>query len=45
MSKIGRPGIDGQEVLVKIPTDLLTELDEVWPKLGSACADKFKGKG
>ena len=32
MSKIGRPGIDGQEVIVKLPKDLLAEIDELWPK-------------
>jgi len=41
MSKIGRPGIDGQEVLVKIPSDLLKELDEVWPKVGSASRNDY----
>lgn len=32
MAKVGRPGIEGPEVLVKIQKDLLAELDEVWPK-------------
>ena len=38
MAKIGRPGIDGQEVMVKIPKDLLAEIDELWPK--SQCVSR-----
>lgn len=41
MSKIGRPGIDGQKVLVKIQKELLTEIDQVWPKIGYASRNDF----
>ncbi|MCX7914372.1 MAG: ribbon-helix-helix domain-containing protein [Thermodesulfovibrionales bacterium] len=30
--KVGRPGIEGQKLLVKIPKDLLAQVDEAWPK-------------
>jgi len=41
MSKVGRPGIDGQEVLVKVPQDLLDEVDGLWPKVGSGSRNDF----
>ncbi len=41
MSKVGRPGIDGQEVLVKVPQELLDEVDELWPRVGSGSRNDF----
>jgi len=41
MSKVGRPGLDGQEVLVKVPQDLLDEVDGLWPKVGSGSRNDF----
>ena len=41
MAKVGKPGFEGQEVLVKIPKDLLKDLDEVWPKVGSASRNDY----
>ncbi len=41
MSKVGRPGIDGQEVLVKVPQELLDEVDGLWPKVGSGSRNDF----
>ena len=41
MSKIGRPGIDGQEVLVKVPQGLLDEVDELWPKARCVSRNDF----
>ncbi|MEM4204298.1 MAG: ribbon-helix-helix domain-containing protein [Candidatus Methanomethylicaceae archaeon] len=38
MPRTGKLGIDGQEVLVKIPRDLLTEIDSLWPK--SQCVSR-----
>ncbi|MEM3580934.1 MAG: ribbon-helix-helix domain-containing protein [Candidatus Bathyarchaeia archaeon] len=32
MGKSGRPGIEGQKLLIKIPKDLLDQVDEAWPK-------------
>ncbi|MCX8181647.1 MAG: ribbon-helix-helix domain-containing protein [Candidatus Methanomethyliaceae archaeon] len=32
VGKIGKPGIDGQKVLIKIPRNLLAEIDTLWPK-------------
>jgi metal-responsive CopG/Arc/MetJ family transcriptional regulator len=40
-SRIGKPGIRGQGVLVKIPSELLAELDEVWPKVGSGSRNDY----
>jgi len=41
MSKVGRPGIDGQEVLGKVPQELLDEVDELWPRVGSGSRNDF----
>lgn len=41
MAKVGRPGIDGPEVLVKLQRDLLAELDEVWPKTECTSRNDF----
>ena len=41
MAKIGRPGIDGQEVMVKIPKDLLAEVDELWPRAQCTSRNEF----
>lgn len=41
MAKVGRPGIEGQRVLVKIPSGLLADLDEVWPRVGSGSRNDF----
>jgi metal-responsive CopG/Arc/MetJ family transcriptional regulator len=41
MSKIGRPGIDGQEVLVKVPQELLDEVDGLWPKAQCVSRNDF----
>ncbi|MEM3449342.1 MAG: ribbon-helix-helix domain-containing protein [Nitrososphaerota archaeon] len=38
MKKIGRPGIEGQKLLIKIPKDLLDRVDEAWPK--SQCVSR-----
>ncbi|MEM3675082.1 MAG: hypothetical protein QXG08_06385 [Candidatus Methanomethyliaceae archaeon] len=38
MSRYGKPGIDGQKVLIKIPRNLLTEIDSLWPK--SQCVSR-----
>lgn len=41
MAKIGRPGIEGRHVLLKIPSGLLADLDEVWPRVGSGSRNDF----
>ncbi|MEM3389422.1 MAG: ribbon-helix-helix domain-containing protein [Candidatus Bathyarchaeia archaeon] len=41
MGKIGRPEIEGQRVLVKIPKNLLEDIDEIWPKVGSGSRNDF----
>lgn len=41
MTKVGRPGIDGTEVLVKIPKELLEKVDEVWPKTEHVSRNAF----
>ncbi|MEM4213930.1 MAG: ribbon-helix-helix protein, CopG family [Candidatus Methanomethylicaceae archaeon] len=38
MGKSGRPGIEGQKLLIKIPKDLLDQVDEAWPK--SQCVSR-----
>ena len=41
MAKVGRPGIDGTEVLVKIQRELLAQVDEVWPKTECTSRNEF----
>jgi len=41
MAKVGKPGFEGQEVLVKIPKDLLAEVDELWPKAQCTSRNEF----
>ncbi len=41
MAKVGKPGFEGQEVLVKIPKDLLAEVDELWPRAQCTSRNEF----
>lgn len=41
MTKVGRPGIDGQHVVVKLPNDLLGEVDSLWPKARCVSRNDF----
>ncbi len=41
MSKVGRPSIKGQEVLVKVPQELLDEVDGLWPKAQCVSRNDF----
>ncbi len=41
MGKLGRPGIDGQHVVVKLPNDLLGEVDTLWPKTQCVSRNDF----
>ncbi|MEM2145995.1 MAG: hypothetical protein QW279_11585 [Candidatus Jordarchaeaceae archaeon] len=41
MAKTGRPGIGGRHVLLRIPSGLPAELDEVWPRVGSGSRNDF----
>ncbi|MBC7113209.1 MAG: ribbon-helix-helix protein, CopG family [Candidatus Methanomethyliales bacterium] len=41
MVKVGKPGFDGREVLVKIPNNLLAEIDELWPRAQCTSRNEF----
>ena len=41
MAKVGKPGFEGQEVLVKVPKDLLAEVDELWPRAQCTSRNEF----
>lgn len=41
MPKAGRPRIEGRRVVVKLPKNLLEELDVVWPHAGSLSRNDF----
>jgi|GEM_PF-1679510 len=41
MSKVGRPGFSGQRVIVKVPKELLAEVDELWPKAQCTSRNDF----
>ena len=41
MNKVGRPAIEGQKVLVKLPKGLLDEVDGLWPKAQCVSRNDF----
>jgi len=41
MSKAGRPGFSGQRVIVKVPKELLAEVDELWPRAQCTSRNEF----
>jgi len=41
MTKVGKPGFDGREVLIKIPSQLLEEVDELWPRSQCTSRNEF----
>jgi metal-responsive CopG/Arc/MetJ family transcriptional regulator len=41
MSKVGRPGFSGQRVIVKVPKELLAEVDELWPRAQCTSRNDF----
>jgi hypothetical protein len=41
VGKVGRPGIEGQKLLIKIPRALLAEVDELWPRAQCTSRNDF----
>lgn len=40
-NKVGRPGFEGQRVVVKVPKELLEKIDEKWPRAEFASRNEF----